>query len=61
MTEPTVTCLICGTTYIVTDTGRGFPPDVAKRKLAKICKLRGHESNPKYQAGLVIGRRIEGM
>lgn len=38
--------------------GRGFPPDIAKRKLAKRCKAQGHASDPQYRAGFVVGVRL---
>ena len=53
--EPTVTCTICGTTLIVRRDGRGFPPDIAKRKLANLCKASGHKANITYMAGVLIG------
>ena len=28
-----------------------FPPDIAKRKLAKSCEARGHKADPVYRAG----------
>ena len=52
MTEPTQTCTTCGAVEIVRPDGRGFPPDIAKRKLAKRCKAAGHTSTPRYLAGL---------
>ena len=36
--QPTQTCLLCGRQVVVTPDGRGFPPDIAKRKLRKACK-----------------------
>lgn len=35
---PVQTCELCGLTEAVTPDGRGFPPDIAKRRLAKRCK-----------------------
>lgn len=52
MTGPTQTCLVCGTVEPVTPDGRGFPPDIAKHRLAKICRANGHVSRPAYRAGL---------
>lgn len=31
--------------------GRGFPPDIAKRRLAKRCKEAGHTCKAQYLAG----------
>lgn len=61
MSEPTQTCLICGDVEVVRPDGRGFPPDIAKRRLAKRCSQRGHKSDPAYLAGLAIGPRTQGM
>lgn len=62
MSEPTVTCRNCGRFRVVTPDGRGFPPDIAKRKLAKDCKAGGcTESQPQYLAGLVLGGRATGQ
>jgi hypothetical protein len=52
MSEPTQTCTTCGRVVVVTPDGRGFPPDIAKRKLAKLCKADGHEATPRYLAGI---------
>lgn len=57
MAEPTQTCLLCNRVVTVVPSGRGFPPDVAARKLAKICAAAGHVSRPQYRAGLVVGVR----
>lgn len=53
MMAPTVTCQTCGRCLEVKPDGRGFPPDIAKRKLAKLCKDAGHVSDPKYMAGFI--------
>lgn len=53
MSEPTMTCQLCGRVVIVTHDGRGFPPDIAKRKLQKLCKADGCPSEPKYRAGFL--------
>jgi len=62
MSEPTQTCTICGTIEIVKPDGRGFPPDIARRKLAKRCKAAGHECAPKYMVGIspLLLRRLAG-
>ena len=57
MSEPTQTCTTCGRVVIVQPDGRGFPPDIAKRKLAKLCKADGHVSTPQYTAGFIFGRQ----
>jgi hypothetical protein len=55
MTSPQQKCLECGDIEIVRPDGRGFPPDIAKRKLAKRCKEKGHDCRPQYTAGATIG------
>ena len=52
MIEPTQTCRVCGVSVAVRPDGRGFPPDTAKRKLAKSCAARGHKADPVYRAGV---------
>lgn len=52
MIDPKWTCENCGDTEPVVPDGRGFPPDIAKRKLAKRCKAKGHNSCPYYTAGV---------
>lgn len=52
MSEPTQTCTACGRYETVRPDGRGFPPDIAKRRLAKRCTEAGHRSAPTYRAGL---------
>ncbi len=54
MIEPTQTCLTCGAVEIVHPDGRGFPPDIAKRRLAKRCRAAGHRSRPVYRAGVLV-------
>lgn len=51
MSEPTQTCQVCGDVEVVRPDGRGFPPDIAKRRLAKRCREAGHKCEPKYLAG----------
>ena len=55
--QPTQTCLLCGRQVVVTPDGRGFPPDIAKRKLRKACKSAGCPSDPQYRAGVQWGLR----
>lgn len=49
---PTQTCQLCGDQIVVRDTGRGFPPDAAKRALQKSCKAKDCDCDPKYRAGI---------
>lgn len=51
MIQPRYTCATCLREQVVVPDGRGFPPDIAKRKLAQRCKAAGHESAPEYLAG----------
>lgn len=55
VTEPNQRCEECGRVEIVRMDGRGFPPDIAKRRLAKACKKAGHVSRPIYTAGIGVG------
>jgi len=52
VSQPTVTCQLCQRSLVVTPDGRGFPPDIAKRKLRKLCQAAGCDSKPQYRAGL---------
>lgn len=61
MSEPTVTCALCGRSRVVVPDGRGFPPDIAKRKLRKDCQANGCSCDPQYWAGVTIGSRAEGQ
>ena len=61
MSEPVQTCQICGQSVIVQPDGRGFPPDIAKRKLKRLCKAAGCVSNPQYTAGFGFGTRPSGQ
>jgi hypothetical protein len=60
--EPTVTCNGCGDRETVVPDGRGFPPDIAKRKLRKRCRAKGCEGEPQYMAGISadLARRLGG-
>ncbi len=53
-TSPAQTCTLCGRVQSVRPDGRGFPPDIAKRKLAKACKAAGCPCKPQYSAGVSI-------
>lgn len=61
MSSPTQTCQLCGRVQVVTPDGRGFPPDIAKRKLIKRCESSGCECKPVYRAGLALGSRPGAM
>ena len=61
MSEPTQTCQVCGDVEIVRQSGRGFPPDAAARRLAKRCAAKGHKSRPEYLAGIQFGLSARGM
>lgn len=52
MSEPTQTCSVCGDSVTVVQTGRGYPPEIAKRKLAKRCQAAGHRPAITYRAGV---------
>ena len=52
--SPRQTCLLCKRFVEVKPDGRGFPPDIAKRKLMKICKANGCPCQPKYSNGLYL-------
>lgn len=52
MSQPTQTCTLCGRVEIVRPDGRGFPPDIAKRRLKKACNAGGCPSKPRYRVGL---------
>ena len=56
-TQPTQTCQTCGNTEVVRQDGRGFPPDIARRRLEKRCRAAGHACVPRYTAGLVLAPR----
>jgi hypothetical protein len=59
MSEPAMTCTLCGRRQVVRPDGRGFPPDIAKRKLRKLCNAAGCRCDPVYRAG--IDPRIESL
>lgn len=58
--EPRYSCRTCRRVVIVTPDGRGFPPDIAKRKLIRICAANGCECEPHYQAGLILTPPLSG-
>jgi len=49
---PVVWCANCNAVRAVFPDGRGFPPDIAKRKLAKSCREHGCKCDPQYMAGV---------
>jgi hypothetical protein len=53
-TQPTQECLLCGNVEVVRPDGRGFPPDIAKRRLQRRCKAQGCLCDPKYTAGIAM-------
>lgn len=62
MIEPTYTCSLCWRSVTVTPDGRGFPPDIARRKLVKICNANQCPSDPFYMAGVAeIQVRVMGQ
>lgn len=58
---PTVTCDQCGRKAQVVPDGRGFPPDIAKSKLRRLCRADGCQGEPEYRAGFVPGSRPRGQ
>lgn len=55
VSAPTQTCRLCGRVEVVRQDGRGFPPDIAKRRLKKACSEAGCPSEPQYLAGFAFG------
>ena len=53
MSLPTQTCALCGRVVTVVWDGRGFPPDISKRKLIKACRAEGCPCDPQYLAGFL--------
>ena len=51
---PRQVCEICGDIEYVKFSGRGFPPDAAKRRLARRCKEAGHRCEAQYYAGVLL-------
>jgi hypothetical protein len=60
-TEPTQTCWLCWRQVVVEPTGHGFPPEVAARKLRRLCQAHDCPCDPVYRAGIVIGPRPTGQ
>lgn len=60
MSEPRQTCTTCGDSETCREWDKGFPPDAAKRRLARRCKAAGHVSTPVYRAGVdpTLERRL---
>jgi len=61
VSQPSVICAECGQGVTVTPDGRGFPPDIARRKLAKLCRAAGHEPDLRYYAGFSYGPAPRGQ
>ncbi len=61
MSYPVQICQLCGRSIAVVPDGRGFPPDIAKRKLKRLCSLSNCRSEPKYTAGFSFGGPITGQ
>lgn len=61
MSHPIQQCMTCGAVEHVTPVSRGFPPDIAKRRLAKRCEAAGHTCDPRYTAGLRFSGPITGQ
>lgn len=52
LSEPRVTCAVCGCQLTVVPDGRTDDPvGLARRRLVEQCKGRGHECVPMYRAG----------
>jgi len=54
MSLPTQTCQLCGMVEVVRQDGRGFPPDIAKRRLKRRCNESGCTSQPTYLVGMSL-------
>lgn len=54
-------CALCGRTEQVAPDGRGFPPDIAKRRLKKWCKANGCPCRPVYTPTILMGPRPSGQ
>lgn len=50
---PRQTCQVCGAVEQVKPDSRGFPPDIAKRRLERRCKTAGHTAVAQYRAGFI--------
>ena len=61
MSQQSVTCAECGQGVTVTPDGSGFLPDIARRKLAKLCRAAGHEPDLRYYAGFRFGPAPRGQ
>ncbi len=54
MAQPLQRCEVCGDIEIVKPDGRGFPPDIARRRLQKRCHAKGHACRSIYTPGLTV-------
>lgn len=61
MSTPTQSCIVCGDTETVRPDGRGFPPQIARNRLAKRCKDKGHRCQSVYRAGVTIAPSPRGQ
>lgn len=52
MREPTITCVLCGNVEVVHLTGRGYPPEMARKRLKARCKADGCPCQAQYLAGV---------
>lgn len=59
--QPQQQCALCGRVEIVKPDGRGFPPDIAKRRLVKECRLNGCPCDPQYTAGIALAPPRTGL
>lgn len=59
--QPVQRCGFCGRIEVVRPDGRGFPPDIAKRRLVKACGAAGCPCFPEYRAGFGISGPITGQ
>jgi hypothetical protein len=59
VSQPTQTCTLCGRVQTVVPDGRGFPPDIAKRRLQKACGAAGCPCKPEYRAGFSFTPLVE--
>lgn len=56
MTAPMQRCQVCGDCEVAQPDGRGFPPEIAKNRLAKRCASKGHQCEPQYSVGIAFPR-----
>lgn len=61
MTQPRMTCAICGRIEIVKADGRGFPPNIARRRLVEACHVYGCTCDPRYSVGFSLSGPVTGQ